>query len=482
MVRLYYFYKARWEETTVHSMMMSLDSGSKTPMYEQIYRSLAADIRSGALRAGERLPSKRALSAHLCVSLVTVETAYALLVSEGYILSRPRSGFFVSDFVTLSAPERAAAAPARPVEATSAAPATGKPELDFSTAAVDVSLFPYASWARLYREAVCAHPELLQRGERQGDRALRQALGAFLSEYRGVVCAPEQIVVGAGLEYLFGLLLELMPAETVFGAEDPGYAGFRHAVHAAGRPLRMLPLDGDGLSVPALEQSDVSVAFITPSHQFPLGLTMPADRRSRLLRWASEAPERWLVEDDYDSEFRYLSRPLPALQGMDGGARVVYLGTFSRSLAPAIRAAYMVLPPALLERYQALPGHGMSTVSRYEQHVLARFLAEGYYARYLRRVGNLYRRRREALLAALEGIDGVSVSGSGGGIHLLIRNPRFSEAELLERAAAEGVALRGLSGYCQTQSPPPSTLVAGYGGLRDEQIPEAAARLKRAWE
>ena len=464
----------------MYNLTIPLDSASATPMYEQLYRSLAADIRSGALAAGERLPSKRALCAHLGVSLVTVETAYALLVSEGYVRPKPRSGFFVSDFVTFTAPERSGPAPEKRRETPEETEL--RPEIDFSTASVDVSLFPYASWARLYREAVCAHPELLQRGARQGDRALREALCAFLSEYRGVACVPEQIVVGAGLEYLFGLLLELMPPETVFGAEDPGYAGFAHAVRAAGRPLRLLPLDASGLSVPALEHSDAGVAFVTPSHQFPLGMTMPADRRSRLLRWASDGPERWLVEDDYDSEFRYLSRPLPALQGMDGGAHVVYLGTFSRSLAPAIRAAYMVLPPALLERYHALPGHGMSTLSRYEQHVLARFLSEGFYARYLRRVGNLYRRRREKLLQALEEIDGVTVSGSGGGIHLLIQNPRFDESELLRRAAAEGIVLRGLSSYCQTQRARPSTLVAGYGGLRDECIPEAAERLKRAWK
>ena len=460
-------------------MMPALDGASATPLYEQLYRRLAADIRTGRARAGERLPSKRALSAHLGVSVVTVETAYALLLSEGYVRSRPRSGYFVSDFVTLSAPERGKALTER-AETRGAAAAPG-PEIDLSTAAVDVSLFPYTSWARLYREAVCAHPELLQRGDRQGDPALRQALCGFLSEYRGVVCAPEQIVVGAGLEYLFGLLLELMPRDAVFGAEDPGYAGFSHAVRAAGRPLRMLPLDDGGLSVGPLERSDVSVAFITPSHQFPMGITMPADRRSRLLRWAAAGQERYLVEDDYDSEFRYLSRPLPALQGMDGGAHVVYLGTFSRSLAPAIRAAYMVLPPALLERYRALPGHGMSTVSRYEQQVLASFLTEGFYVRYLRRVGNLYRRRREALIAALEAIPGVMTSGSGGGIHLLIHVPRFSEAELLRRAAAEGIALRGLRSYCREKTEDRSILVAGYGGLADAAIPEAAERLKRAW-
>ena len=465
----------------MQSLMLTLDAAAAVPMYEQLYRALAAAIRAGTLRAGEKLPSKRALGGRLGVSMVTVESAYALLLAEGYVRSKPRSGYYVSDFVALDAPVRPApAAPAPAPKDPRPAPAAPRGP-DLSTASVDVSAFPYATWARLYREAVCAHPELLQRGERQGDAALREALCRFLSEYRGVVCAPEQIYVGAGLEYLFALLLELMPPETVFAAEDPGYAGFTHAVGAAGRPLRLLPLDAGGLSAEALERSDTDVAFITPSHQFPMGLTMPADRRSRLLRWAASRPGRWLLEDDYDSEFRYLSRPLPALQGMDGGEHVVYLGTFSRSLAPAIRAAYMVLPPALLERSRAIP-RGMSTVSRYEQHVLARFLAEGYYGRYLRRVGNLYRRRRAELTEALEAIGGVTVSGSGGGMHLLLTNPRLSEAELLARAAREGVTLRGLSEYCRACAPLPSTLVLGYGGLRDADIPETAERLRRAWE
>jgi len=188
-----------------------------------------------------------------------------------------------------------------------------------------------------------------------------------------------------------------------------------------------------------------------------------------------------LIEDDYDSEFRYSGRPIPALQGMDANGRVIYVGTFSRSLAPSIRVAYLVLPGELLERYRALFGHRLQTVSRYEQAVMARFLAEGFYARYLRRVGNLYRRRRAVLLPALEAIPGVRLEGTEGGLHFLLRCDRLSEPELLQRALDEGVALRGLSAYCFRQAPPPSTLVVGYGGLRDEKIAEAAERLRRAW-
>ena len=505
----------------MHQLTLTLEPGAPLPMYEQLYRYFAAEIRAGRLRSGEKLPSKRALCAHLNASRSTVETAYGLLLAEGYILSRPRSGYFVAEFAAL---ERVPAAgpglrpppggygggarppypPAPPDAPPAGTPETGgnthgnalagpgaqrpaapaPPPLryDFSTAAVDTSLFPYTSWARLYRDTVYSAPELLQQGERQGDGALRQALAAFLGEYRAVACESAQIVVGAGLEYLIGLLLELFPRDTVFGTEDPGYAAFYHAVRGQARPLRLLPLDAEGLSPAALERSDVEVAYITPSHQFPMGVTMPAGRRSRLLHWAAAAPGRYLIEDDYDSEFRYGIRPIPALQGMDGGGRVVYVGTFSRSLAPAIRLAYMVLPPALLERYRALQDHARSTVSRYEQAVMARFLSDGYYARYLRRVGNLYRQRQAALRKALSSLSGAQISGSGGGLHFLVTVPRLSEQALCARAAALGVPLRGLSSYCSACAPLPSTVVLGYGGLSDREIAPAVALLRQAWE
>ena len=455
------------------------DPAAREPMYEQLYRFFVAQIRAGTLRRDEKLPSKRALCAHLRVSMSTVETAYDLLVSEGYVRARPRSGYYAAEYAAVEA--GSPAPPGAAVRAELPEPEQRKPELDLSTGAVDVSLFPYASWAKLHREVVYGSPELLQRGDRQGDLALRAALCAFLREYRGVRCAPEQLIVGAGMEYLIGLLLSLLPKDAVFALEDPGYPAFSHALRLHDRACRFLPLDGEGLSLEVLERSGASAAVITPSHQFPLGVTMPASRRSRLLRWAASAPERWLIEDDYDSEFRYASRPIPALQGMDGQERVIYVGTFSRSLAPSIRLAYAVLPRPLLARYLALPGNRDSTVSRYEQAVMARFLHEGFYARYLRRVGNLYRQRRAALLEALRTVPGVTVSGDGGGIHFLLQNPRFSELELCRRAEERGVVLQPLSAYCREALPRPSTVVVGYGGLRDEQIPRLAALLREAW-
>lgn len=476
---------------------LTLDPALRIPMYEQLYTAIAGAIRGGALLHGEKLPSKRALCDQLGVSRATVETAYELLTAEGYVESRPRSGFYVSDYQLLPAregqPAEIAAGSSPVCSVTQNSPANagltdrGVPspqqpaESPFSTSAVDVSAFPYTSWAKLYKEVVYNSPELLQRGEPRGEPALRQALSRLLSAYRGVRCTPEQIVVGAGIETLLEQLITLFGPDTVYGVEDPGYPAIRRSLESRGRSIRFVPLDGAGMDAEALAASGASVAYLTPSHQFPLGVTMPATRRSRLLRWAAEG-ERWIIEDDYDSEFRYGVRPIPSMQGMDRADRVIYVGTFSRSLAPAIRLAYMVLPPALLARWQRTFGRQQPTVSRYEQNVMARFLEDGYYGRYIRRVGNLYAHRRQTLLRELEKVPGLGVSGADGGIHFLLTCLRRTESELVSRAAAAGIGLRGLSEFCRDALPMPSTLVLGFGGLPTEQIPALIQALAQAWE
>ena len=471
------------------SFALTLRPGEPTPMYEQLYGAIAGAIRDGVLRHGEKLPSKRALCVRLGVSRSTVETAYELLLAEGYVESRPRSGYYVAEYVAPVSTQETAQAAQGTVLCVQQSPSTNagasagtenRPLCSLSTSAVDVSLFPYASWAKLYKEVVYNAPELLQRGESQGEAPLRQALARLLSAYRGVRCDPEQVVVGSGMETLLDQLVPLFGPEAAFAMEDPGYPAMERILRARGRALRYVPMDADGMDAEALEASGAAVAYLTPSHQFPLGVTMPASRRSRLLRWAVEG-ERWIVEDDYDSEFRYGGRPISSMQGMDRHGRVIYAGTFSRSLAPAIRLAYAVLPPPLLERWRALYGRQQPTVSRYEQTVMARFLDGGFYGRYLRRVGKLYADRRRALLAALGQIEGLTVSGAGGGIHFLVTLPRYSEAELLRRAAAAGLPLRALSAFCREAPPLPSTLVLGYGGLATEQVPAVIKRLAAAW-
>ena len=461
----------------MYNITLALLPGQKQPMYQQLYRYLAGEIQRGGLVSGAKLPSKRALCQSLGVSRSTVENAYAALLSEGYVRAVPRSGFYVADY---TCPLAAPAPP--PAEEEDDAPAAQAPAVDFSTATVDTSVFPYASWAKLNREVVYASPELLQRGDRQGEPSLRRALAALLEQYRGVRCRPGQIIIGAGMEYLTELLIQLLPRDTVFALEDPGYTATYASLRNSGRRVCLIPVDGCGMDAAALSGSDASVAYVTPSHQFPLGVTMPAGRRSQLLYWSSSKPGRYIIEDDYDSEFRHSSRPVQAMQGTDGGGRVVYVGTFSRSLAPSIRIAYMVLPDELLRRGGEMFGAFSSTVSRYEQTVMARFIREGYYSRYLRRVGNLYRQRCALLTRLLcEAFPDAVISGAGGGIHLLLTLPGRDGEELRRRAAARGIYLHGLGEYCRECPPLPGTVVLGYGGVEDASLPRAVALLREAW-
>ena len=445
-----------------------------SPLYEQLYRHLAGEISHGRLPSGSKLPSKRKLCALLGISLSTVDTAYSLLAAEGYVTVRPRSGYTVADLLPLTPPPAA--------DTPKPEPAAPKWRYDCSTAAVDTSLFPFSSWARINKEAVYENPDLLQRGHPQGDLPLRTALADLLAQYRGVRCTPEQIIVGAGADLLLSSVLQLLPEHQTIALEDPGYPAAYAAARRLGRQITSIPVDGEGMSPEALDASSANLAYVTPSHQFPLGVTMPAGRRSRLLHWAYAAPNRYIIEDDYDSEFRYSSRPIPALQGMDREGRVIYMGTFSRSIAPAIRVAFAILPPTLLERWQAEFSHSSCTVSRFEQEALRRFLVQGLYSRHLRRSVNLYRRKCTVFSEALSGIEGVSLSGQQAGLHFLFTLPRFTEAELVQRAADHGVRVQPLSRYCHTVPPVPSTVVVGFAGLSDPELEEAAALLKTAYE
>ena len=461
----------------------ALDPASQVPLYEQLYRSIAQEISAGALPAGARMPGKRSLAEALSVSVNTVDGAYQMLAAEGYLASRPRSGFYVQEY------------PARPVltgEANRppelpAAPAPEGPpvQYDLSTSGVDTRLFPARTWARLQKELLYTSPGLLARGDPQGEMELRQALAGYLEEYRGVRCAPEQIIVGAGIEHLLSLLAPLLPGPAA--VEDPGYPRARQVLENSGRPCRFMPVDEGGLSVAALAASDAAVCYATPSHQFPTGVTMPAPRRAQLLAWAREQPGRYILEDDYDSEFRFDIRPLPSLQGMAGpDGPVVYLTTFSKSLAPGIRIACMVLPGPLLDRYRQDFALYSNTVSRFEQQTLSRFMTGGYFTRHLARMRLTYKKRMEHLTAALTDAlgPGLVIRGRHSGLHLLLTLPGAGgEARMVSGAAGAGVRLHGLSEYylARPELCPPDTVVAGYAALAEEDIGAAAAALARAW-
>ncbi len=465
--------------------MITLDAAEKMPLYEQLYAALAADIRAGALAPGSALPGRRAMAARLGVSVSTVDTAYQMLAAEGLAEAKPRRGFFVQEtggLLHTHARVRQSPPPAAPAPV----PAPDGPRFDLSTGSIDTALFPARSWGRIQRELLYQCPALLQRGEMQGDAGLRAQIAAYLGEYRGVDCAPEQVVVGAGIEYLLGCLAHLF-AGGVAAVENPGYHRTRAVLENSGIPCRLVGIDAGGLRVEALAGSGANLCYVTPSHHFPTGVTMPAPRRARLLAWANAAPGRYILEDDYDSEFRFDTRPLPSLQGMAGpDGPVVYLTTFSKSLAPGIRIACMVLPHSLLGRYRRDFAVYANTVSRVEQETLCRFMAGGYFTRHLARMRLAYKHRMEAFAAALRAAlgPGLKLTATHSGLHFLLTlGGAGGERAMVAAAAAEGVRLRGLSEYYMADAGAcaPDTVVAGYAALPAQDIPAAAAALGRAW-
>lgn len=461
---------------------MVLEPGGRRPLYEQLYLHIRSEISQGRLSAGERLPSKRALAAHLKISVVTVEGAYQQLLAEGYIRSEPKRGFFVQPLEPVAPP------PAEPVPPPPPAPSAPPLRYDFTTSAVDTALFPFSTWAKLSREVLSRRDTaLLDALPPQGAPELREAIVHHLYRFRGMRVEPEQVVVGAGSEYLTTLLVQLLGRSGGWAVEEPGYPKTTRILASNGVEVRPVPLDGQGLQVSALASSGARVVHVTPSHHFPLGTVMPMGRRAALLAWAERQPDRYIIEDDYDSEFRFSGRPIPALQGLDRGERVVYLNTFAKSLAPSLRIGYLVLPPHLAEEYHRRLTFYASTVPSFEQYTLARFMEDGHFERHIARTRTRYRARK-AQLAAAAGEAGLlrhgRILGADAGLHFLLQldDPR-PEEELARLAAQAGVGVYPLSRYYREGPPPgqPPTLVMGYARLPAGDISSACRCLATAW-
>ena len=453
----------------------SMEDRGGLPLYEYLYRRIREDVLSGALTVGEKLPSKRALAEHLGVSVITVEGAYAQLEAEGYVSARPRSGFFVSQV------ERGAPGTVPPPALPPQPERTWR--LDLKTNRVDAARFPLAAWARLTRQTLSEEgAAILSPLPHQGLPALRRAICADLRDYRGLSVSPEQIVVGAGAEYLYLLLAQLLGRETVLAVEDPGYPKIRQVYEKSGVRCVSVPLDGEGMDPAALREAGAGAAHLSPAHQYPTGLVTPIRRRQELLRWAEETGGV-LIEDDYDSELRFSGRPIPPLQSIDRAGCVVYLNTFSQTIAPSIRMGYLVLPPRLAERYRRELDFYACTVPATEQFVLARFLERGYYEQHLARMRTEYRARRAAVLDAFRRsafANRVRISEQGAGLHFLMRlETGRTDAQIAARAAELGVRLAFLSEYTRRRAPEfDHTLVVNYAGLERERLGEAAALLE----
>ncbi|MDD3340563.1 MAG: PLP-dependent aminotransferase family protein, partial [Lachnospiraceae bacterium] len=422
-----------------------LESKGKTPLYEQIYEYLKREMLEGNITPGERLPSTRSLAVHLQVSRSTIDLAYEQLLAEGYLESIPCKGYYACDIRALfqlktdKVEKKQVQTPAKPSYA-----------YDFALNGIDPDGFPMTTWSKISRRILLDDTgKLFQQGEARGEVGLRQAICDYLYSARGVHCSAEQILVGAGNDYLLMILSVLLGRETAIGMENPTYTSAYDTFRNLGHPLYPISMDGDGMQVDALRQTEANVAYVMPSHQFPTGVVMPIGRRNELLSWADEVPGRYIIEDDYDSEFRYKGKPIPALRGMDKADRVIYLGTFSKSIAPAIRISYMVLPEELLER-QKQRGHFYSqTVSCVDQKIIEVLLRDGYYERHLNRMRALYKSKQELLTAELKKLKQYgTVSGENAGVHIVFTLKQgCAEKDIIQKAKDCSIRIYGMSDY-----------------------------------
>nr|WP_317380094.1 PLP-dependent aminotransferase family protein [uncultured Faecalimonas sp.] len=458
----------------MNELTISLDPRSDLPLYEQIYQYIKEDIQSGRLACGIRLPSSRSLAGYLEISRSTVELAYEQLLSEGYIETKPRRGVFVAQIDELyqfgrkKQQKEEVHVEQRQVY-----------RYDFSPSGIDLKSFPYAVWRKLSREVLLDdRAETFHLGDSQGEYGLRSAISSYLHQARGVRCRPEQIIVGAGNDYLLMLLINILGRDRKVAFETPTYKqAYRLFAHLA-EEVCTVEMDQSGMRADLLEKSGAQIAYVMPSHQFPLGVVMPIGRRMELLKWADRG-DRYIIEDDYDSEFRYKGKPIPALQGYDAHDRVVYLGTFSRSIAPALRMSYMVLPERLLAVYQKEYRFLNSTVSKIDQMIVERFLTDGHYERHLNRMRTLYKNRHDTLLSALKPLLKVgSVSGEYAGVHLLFTfHDGRSEQDAVKKAEECGIRIYGLSAFETQKSQKSCTVLLGFANLQEEEIREGAALL-----
>ena len=520
--------------------MIYIDKTSGIPLYKQIYSSIAADILTGVIASGSRLPSTRRLAQELSVGRNTAEKAYKQLEAEGYITARAGSGFTAEkiplDFsggfsagvsAHSSAKPQAAGfsrsphkagtgsrikpnagsappqAPQRPPAAvrTRSADSDGavipvstevpadavQPVYDFIYGSIDSTVFPYKQWRRCMNDAL-TKMELepaLHYPARYGQPELQSAIAGYLRRSRNVTCDPEDILITPGQQHSMELLANLFEGDCLrFAMEEPGYDGIREVFAKNGFEIVPINVEQDGISLTSLEKTSADLLYLRPSHQFPTGSVLPVAKRRLLLQWAQDSGT-YIIEDDYDSELRYFTDPIPAMQSMDGENMTIYTGTFSKSLAPVMRTAYMILPPELKARYAGRYGRYNAFVPTLHQLTLAGFIDEGFYEQHINRLRTLYRKKHTALLRAVDEVfgDKVKVTGEGAGIHLLIDvKCGLTQEDLIAKAAAAGIRLyptRTL--YAVERNAPQHQLLLGFPLVPEAAFTGIMMKLRDAW-
>lgn len=550
-------------------LTLELHKNKSTPLYMQIYSYIKSEVLARRLKAGNKLPSKRALAAQLGISTITIEGAYGQLMAEGYIYAKAKSGYYISplesiqqaddsaadffqhntlgDAQLFSGPEKisyesgytdnmpgasgtvnmaglsnspstsgifvpsslqstntalshaSSEISSRPSITSTSMPSSStisskgrmshESTAQISCATIDLSSnnilpesFPFSIWTKLMRHTMSENQALLlTKSPTAGIYSLRCAIAEHLLRFRGMHIQPEQIIIGAGTEYLYELIIKLIGRDKIYCVEDPGYHKLQRIYTDNGACCFSLPIDQQGMSVTALNAVRCDVIHISPSHHFPTGIITPVSRRYDLLGWATSG-QRYIIEDDYDTEFRLVGKPIPSLFSMDMSSKVIYMNTFSKSLTSTIRISYMVLPMPLMEEFNRRLGYLSCTVSTFEQYTLAEFINQGYFERHINRMRNNYKKLRQLLLKELlthPEHDKIQILQQASGLYFLLKiNTTLSDRDLRSRLQQNGVHLQSLQHYYQNrQAAPEHTFVVNYSSLTEKDIPRAVAAL-----
>ena len=452
------------------------------PIYKELYQNIRRDILNGTIKSGEKLPSKRTLAQNLGISTITVENAYDQLISEGYLYSELKKGYFVSDIKNLSKPHPSSIQKARLDIKVNRKPSY---YFDFASNNVETKNFPFSIWAKLSREVLSEmQDQVLQVSPSSGIEVLRNAIAKHLYSFRGMAVDPNQIIIGAGTENLYEILIKLFGTDKTFCIENPGYTKIRKVYEINKVECVFANLDENGINIQELRNSKAQIAHISPNHHFPTGITMPASRRYEILSWANEKKDRYIIEDDYDSEFRQNGNPIPTLQSIDAFEKVIYMNTFSKSLASTIRISYMVLPEHLANLYYQTLDFYSCPVPTFEQYTLAKFIDEGYFEKHINRMRLYYRRKRLTVLNILHknlSDNECSFLESDSGLHLILKlKTSVTDNELKKNLLEKGININMLSEYYDSEKENLQHMyILNYSNINLEKFEEAVKVIKK---
>ena len=453
--------------------------GTKESLYEHLYKCIRDDILSGTLPADYKLPSKRSFAKNLSVSTITVENAYNQLLSEGFIYSLPRRGFYVSEIFSETSLAKSGTK-MNNFQDKSYVSQSDSGEVDHAVLTADFTSnntstdsFPFTTWAKLTRRVLSDSRErLMTNSPSNGTIELRSAIAEYLSEFRGIHTSPKNIIIGAGTEYLYTILMQLLGSNRLYATENPGYQKLSRILDTVGLSHIDIPVDSQGLNVEELKQSSANIVHVTPSHHFPTGITMPVRRRYELLNWAE--PDRYIIEDDYDSEFRLSGRPIPSLFSMDMSGKVIYMNTFTKTLASTIRISYMVLPEQLAEQYYKKLSFYSCTVSNFEQLTLACFINEGFFEKHINRMRTAYRKKRDHILNIIKSgplADISEILEADAGLHFILKlNTKYKDNELTDKLLNRGIKIYPLSYYGNNEE---HAFLINYSTVPEDKMEEA---------